>query len=102
MTTIVRHWTGNDFPGLRGALGRQWVVHCCCIALVLDQVADQGHVLEVGMLFHAELERHGDFLEWKYIDGLSIIEIAGRLDIGTEAVQSQLARAKRNFKRAFT
>ena len=46
--------------------------------------------------------RHGDFLEWKYIDGLSIIEIAGRLDIGTEAVQSQLARAKRNFKRAFT
>ncbi len=41
-----------------------------------------------------------DVLEWKYIDGLSINEIGGRLGIGPEAVQSQLARARRTFRRA--
>lgn len=45
--------------------------------------------------------RHGDILEWKYIDGFSIKEIAERLGIGTEAVQSQLARAKGTFRQAF-
>jgi RNA polymerase sigma-70 factor, ECF subfamily len=45
--------------------------------------------------------RHGDVLEWKYIDGLSINEIASRLDIGAEAVQSLLARARRTFKQGF-
>ncbi|MBT8102360.1 MAG: RNA polymerase sigma factor [Gammaproteobacteria bacterium] len=41
--------------------------------------------------------RYGDVLEWKYIEGHSIKEIAARLDIGTEATQSLLARAKRAF-----
>ena len=46
--------------------------------------------------------RSGDVLEWKYIDGLSILEISARLGVGTEAVQSRLARARRAFKQAFT
>jgi RNA polymerase sigma-70 factor (ECF subfamily) len=41
--------------------------------------------------------RYGDVLEWKYIEGHSIKEISVRLDIGTEATQSLLARAKRAF-----
>lgn len=41
--------------------------------------------------------RYGDILEWKYIEGRSIREIAARLSIGTEAAQSLLARAKRAF-----
>ncbi len=41
--------------------------------------------------------RYGDVLEWKYIEGRSIREISGRLDIGPEATQSLLARAKRAF-----
>jgi RNA polymerase sigma-70 factor (ECF subfamily) len=41
--------------------------------------------------------RYGDVLEWKYIEGRSILEISGRLDIGPEATQSLLARAKRAF-----
>ena len=41
--------------------------------------------------------RYGDVLEWKYIEGHSVREISARLDIGTEATQSLLARAKRAF-----
>ena len=61
---------------------------------------------ELIVLVHLVLDqlpnRQGDFLEWKYIEGLSIVEISQRLNMGTEAVQSQLARAKKTFKRAFT
>lgn len=41
--------------------------------------------------------RYGDVLEWKYIEGHSVKDIAARLSIGTEAAQSLLARAKRAF-----
>ena len=41
--------------------------------------------------------RYGDVLEWKYIEGHSIKEISERMDIGTEATQSLLARARRAF-----
>lgn len=41
--------------------------------------------------------KYGDVLEWKYIEGHSVKEIAARLQIGTEATQSLLARAKRAF-----
>ena len=41
--------------------------------------------------------KYGNVLEWKYIEGYSVREIATRLEIGTEATQSLLARAKRAF-----
>jgi RNA polymerase sigma-70 factor (ECF subfamily) len=41
--------------------------------------------------------KYGNVLEWKYVEGHSVKEIAARLDIGTEATQSLLARAKRAF-----
>lgn len=41
--------------------------------------------------------KYGDVLEWKYVEGHSVKEIAARLQIGTEATQSLLARAKRAF-----
>lgn len=41
--------------------------------------------------------RYGNVLEWKYIDGYSVKEIAARLELGQEATQSLLARAKRAF-----
>ena len=41
--------------------------------------------------------KYGNVLEWKYIEGHSVKEIAARLQIGTEATQSLLARAKRAF-----
>ncbi len=42
-------------------------------------------------------DKYGKILEWKYIEGYSIKEIAGRMEIGHEATQSLLARAKRAF-----
>ncbi len=46
--------------------------------------------------------RYGDALEWKYVHGLSVREIAGRLDVGEEAAASLLARAKRAFREVYT
>ena len=45
--------------------------------------------------------RYGDVLEWKYIEGLSVKEISKKMNLGNEAVQSLIARAKRSFKKAF-
>jgi len=41
--------------------------------------------------------KYGDALEWKYIEGYSVKEISTRMNIGTEATQSLLARARRAF-----
>jgi RNA polymerase sigma-70 factor (ECF subfamily) len=46
--------------------------------------------------------RYGDVLEWKYIEGHSIKEIAEKLDIGAVATQSLLARAKRAFAEIYS
>lgn len=40
---------------------------------------------------------YGNALEWKYIEGYSVREIAARMGIGREAAQSLLARARRAF-----
>jgi RNA polymerase sigma-70 factor (ECF subfamily) len=44
---------------------------------------------------------YGDALEWKYLDGLSVTEIGGRLKIGTKAAESMLTRARDAFRDAF-
>ena len=46
--------------------------------------------------------KYGNVLEWKYVEGHSVKEIAERLGIGTEATQSLLARAKRAFADVYT
>jgi RNA polymerase sigma-70 factor, ECF subfamily len=45
--------------------------------------------------------RYGDVLEWKYVDGLSVNEIAERLRLSTPAAQSVLQRARSAFCDAF-
>jgi RNA polymerase sigma-70 factor (ECF subfamily) len=44
---------------------------------------------------------YGDALEWKYIDGLSVAEIAERLGQTAVATQSMLQRARLAFREAF-
>ena len=46
--------------------------------------------------------RYGDALEWKYIEGLSVAEIAERLGVATKAAESLLARARAAFRDAFS
>jgi RNA polymerase sigma-70 factor, ECF subfamily len=46
--------------------------------------------------------RYGDALEWKYIDGLSVAEIAARLGVSAKAAESMLTRAREAFRDAFT
>jgi RNA polymerase sigma-70 factor (ECF subfamily) len=58
--------------------------------------------LEMSRLIQVALDglppRYGDVLEWKYIQGYSVKEIAGRLELSPEAAQSLLARARRAFQ----
>ena len=56
---------------------------------------------ELARLIQVALDRlppkYGNVLEWKYIEGYSVSEIAEKLNLGNEATQSLLARAKRAF-----
>ncbi len=45
--------------------------------------------------------RYGDALEWKYIDGFSVAEIAERLSLAPKAAESLLTRARAAFRDAF-
>jgi RNA polymerase sigma-70 factor (ECF subfamily) len=45
--------------------------------------------------------RYGDVLEWKYIQELSVGEIAGRLGVGYKAAESLLTRARAAFRDGF-
>ena len=57
--------------------------------------------VELLRLIQVALDRlppnYGNALEWKYIEGRSVREIAERMEIGREAAQSLLARARRAF-----
>ena len=44
--------------------------------------------------------RYGEALEWKYVDGLSVREIAVRLKLGEKAAESLLTRARESFREA--
>src|SRR4029453_13673829 len=60
---------------------------------------------ELAQLVHVALDalprRYADALEWKYIDGLSVKEIAVRLDLGLKAAESLLTRARNAFRDSF-
>jgi RNA polymerase sigma-70 factor (ECF subfamily) len=60
---------------------------------------------EVQALVVATIERlparHRTLLELKYLAGVSLEDLANQLDLSTEAVKSQLARARRAFRETF-
>jgi RNA polymerase sigma-70 factor (ECF subfamily) len=61
--------------------------------------------LETTRLIQVALDQlpahYGNALEWKYVYGLSVDEIAAKLGLGIEAAQSLLARAKRGFQEVY-
>lgn len=44
---------------------------------------------------------YGQVLQWKYMDGYSVDEIASRLDASPTSIQSMLARARKAFRGAY-
>lgn len=46
-------------------------------------------------------DRYGQVLEWKYVLGFSVLEIAGKLDMSEKAVESMLSRARSAFRQEF-
>ena len=60
---------------------------------------------ELSRLVQATLDhlpgRYGDVLEWKYIQELSVAEIADRLGLGYKATESLLTRARQSFRDGF-
>ena len=45
--------------------------------------------------------RYGDALEWRYIDGLPVGDIAARLSVSYKAAESLLSRARQAFRDGF-
>jgi RNA polymerase sigma-70 factor (ECF subfamily) len=60
---------------------------------------------EIERLVHVTLDRlparYADALEWKYIEGLPVREIAGRLALSEKAAESLLTRAREAFRDGF-
>ena len=60
---------------------------------------------EVGRLVRVALDqlqpRYGDALEWKYIEGVSVKEIAGFMEVSPKAAESVLSRAREAFRAVF-
>ncbi len=89
----------EDLPGIREVLD----------ALVLpagNDTARQYEKHEVCRLIQVALDRlppkYGDALEWKYIEGYSVKEIAQRMNLSPEATQSMLARARNAFREIYS
>jgi RNA polymerase sigma-70 factor, ECF subfamily len=89
----------EDLPGLRAAMDS-------FRAPADEDPARQFQRLEASRLIQVALDRlpskYGNALEWKYVEGYSSREVAGRLEIGYEAAQSLLARAKRAFAEVYS
>lgn len=67
-----------------------------------EEAARRGEVKRlVQVILDSLPPRYGNALEWKYIEGLSVKEIADRLDVGPKAAESLLTRARQAFRDGF-
>lgn len=75
------------------------------VSLSRDDPESELHRRELSQLVQTVLDhlpgRYGDALEWKYIEGLSVQEISGRLGLGYKAAESLLTRARQAFRDGF-
>jgi RNA polymerase sigma-70 factor (ECF subfamily) len=88
----------EDEPETRAALD-------ALAMLAADDPETQLRRRELSRLVEATLDhlpgRYGDVLEWKYIQGRSVEEIAERLGLGYKAAESLLTRARQAFREGF-
>ena len=87
----------DDEPALRAQLES--------IASTLDDPERQLERQDLAALVHLTLdylpERYGDLLEWKYVEGLTVAEIAARLESTPKSIESMLTRARQAFRQGF-
>jgi RNA polymerase sigma-70 factor (ECF subfamily) len=83
----------DDSPQVRAAIE----------SLTAEDLLQRGDTVRLVQVVLDALPAHyGDALEWKYIEGLSVNEIATRLGLGIKAAESLLGRARVAFRDAFT
>jgi RNA polymerase sigma-70 factor (ECF subfamily) len=87
----------EDHPSIRAVLET--------VAAPLDaQPEVQAWHSDIQRLVQATLDslpqHYGDVLEWKYVDGLPVADIAARLGVGLKAAESLLGRARSAFRDA--
>lgn len=87
----------EDTPEVRAALES--------IGALFDEPEQAAQRTEIARLVQVALDRlpdrYGDALEWKYIEGLSVKEIAQRLQLSPKAAESVLTRARVAFRDLF-
>jgi RNA polymerase sigma-70 factor (ECF subfamily) len=75
------------------------------LSLELSNPEEELSQKELKERVHAALDRlpshYGQALEWKYLEGLSVVEIAERMATGPKAVESLLTRARNAFRDGF-
>lgn len=90
----------DDDPAVRAAL--ESLVAAGDGADAADQLLDDRRLAErVQITLDYLPDRYGDVLEWKYLQGLSVNEIARRLASTPKAVESTLTRARQAFREGF-
>lgn len=87
----------EDTPEVRAALESS--------GMLLADPAQEFDRAEIGRLVQVALDRlpvnYGKALEWKYLEGLSVAEIASRLRLSPKAAESILTRARAAFRDCF-
>jgi RNA polymerase sigma-70 factor (ECF subfamily) len=67
-----------------------------------DRTFERGEIARLVQITLDYLPPHyGDVLEWKYIEGYGVAEIATRIGSSPKAVESMLTRARQAFRDAF-
>lgn len=87
----------EDEPEIRAALESLRAATVDDPDAALDRIKVAAFVQQV--LDHLP-SHYADALEWKYIDEVSVQEIAARLDLGLKAAESLLTRARSAFRDA--
>jgi RNA polymerase sigma-70 factor (ECF subfamily) len=87
----------EDAPAVQAALAS--------LAALADGPEDIAARRQLARLVRVTLDHlplhYGNALDWKYIQGLSVREVAGRLGISEKAAESVLTRARRAFRDGF-
>lgn len=87
----------EDAPAVRAALES--------LATTIEGPEDALQRKEIGRLVRVALDalpvRYGNALEWKYLQGHSVAEIARRLETTEKAAESLLTRSRDAFREAF-